>query len=118
MKDLFDATVLCDKCAARMEKTEIEQSGFQLRALRCPQCNELVMHPLDMDKVAKFNELRGKNYIVKLRIIGNSHAISIPKEIVEFIHEHERAFDDMVKLCFDDMKRLTLQFGGFNERFD
>ena len=60
------------------------------------------------------NNLKGKTYNVKLRMVGNSHAISIPKEIVNFIHEQEKMMDDMVRLCFEDMRKLSLVFGEDN----
>ena len=59
--------------------------------------------------------MKGKNYVVKLRVVGNSHAISIPKEIVNFMNEMQknakRHMDDMVRLCFEDFRRLSLHFG-------
>ena len=48
-------------------------------------------------------------------MVGNSHAISIPKEIVEFINDQhkfmKRKMDDMVRLCFEDFDTLKLMFG-------
>jgi hypothetical protein len=58
-----------------------------------------------------FKNLKDKTYNVKLRVVGNSHAISIPKEIVEFIQHHEKVMDNMVRLCFEDMHKLSLIFG-------
>ena len=52
-----------------------------------------------------------KNFRVKMRIVGNSYAVSIPREIVNFIKEQEKIMNDMVRLCFDDSKRLSLFFG-------
>ena len=46
-----------------------------------------------------------------MRIVGNSYAVSIPKEIVKFIKEQEKIMDNMVRLCFNDSKRLSLMFG-------
>jgi hypothetical protein len=49
-----------------------------------------------------------------LRVVGNSHAVSIPKEIVDFINDMHRGMsrqmDDMVKLCFEDFGKLSLSF--------
>ena len=46
-----------------------------------------------------------------MRMVGNSYAVSIPKQIVDFIKEQEKVVDDMVKLCFEDAKRISLMFG-------
>lgn len=110
MKDIFDATILCKACNKPMESRVIEKPGAALRAVQCPKCKDILYHPSDLEKYKQFKNLRGKTYNVKLRIVGNSHAISIPKEIVSFMQEQEKIMNDMVKLHFDDMKRLSLLF--------
>jgi hypothetical protein len=51
-------------------------------------------------------------------MVGNSHAISIPKEIVDFMHDHQRTLgtlrremDETVRLYFEDFDRLSVRFG-------
>lgn len=111
MTDIFDATILCKNCACRMEPIIINKSSVRLRAIECPECKDHIIHPADINTVENFKNIKGKTYNVKLRIVGNSHAISIPKEIINFIHEQESIMDDMVKLCFEDMHKLSLEFG-------
>ena len=50
-----------------------------------------------------------------MRLVGNSYAVSIPKEIVSFIREQEKIMDNMVRLCFEDFGRLSLNFGNNEE---
>jgi hypothetical protein len=102
-----------------MHSTTIDRDGFELRAVRCPGCKDVIIHPADMQALDHFKDLKGRTFQVKLRIVGNSHAISIPKEIVTFMHEHQRALgnvsqdiDEMVRLCFEDFDRLSVRFGG------
>ena len=45
-----------------------------------------------------------------MRLVGNSYAVSIPKEIVLFMREQEKMMNDMVRLCFEDMGKLSLNF--------
>jgi len=97
-----------------MEKTLVTKNGLELRAVTCQSCKESIIHPADLNNVENFKNLKDKTYNVKLRVIGNSHAISIPKEIVEFMQHQEKVMDNMVKLCFEDMHSLSLRFG--NER--
>lgn len=111
MTDIFDNTILCKNCNYKMEKTLLNKNGFELRAVVCRSCNQNIIHPADLNNMENFKPLKDKTYNVKLRIIGNSHAISIPKEIVDFMHQQERAMDNIVKLCFEDMHRLSLRFG-------
>jgi hypothetical protein len=114
MKDIFDAKIMCNNCDVQMIPTEFEKSGFVLRAVQCPKCREKIIHPGDLASYTHYNNLRGKTYSVKLRVVGNSHAISIPKEIVDFINETNRTMNmhmnDMVKLCFEDFGKLSLNF--------
>jgi len=94
-----------------MKKAKIARNGFLLRAVICEKCNEKIIHPLDLDEYNKFMNLRNKTYKVKLRLVGNSYAVSIPKEIISFIKEQEKIMDDMVKLCFEQAGKLSLNFG-------
>ena len=110
MTDIFDNKILCKECNKEMGKFHIVKDGFKLRALRCGECNEIILHPADKIGYEGFKNLKKKNYTVKLRIIGNSYAVSIPKEIVNFINEHEKKMDEMVKLCFEDFNKISLRF--------
>lgn len=115
MTDLFDNTILCHKCTTKMQKAEVVKNGFLLRALVCPKCNEKIIHPVDEAEYQKFTDLKNKEFHVKMRLVGNSYAVSIPKEIVSFIREQENIMNDMVRLCFEDFGRLSLNFGQLNE---
>ncbi|MCH7568688.1 MAG: hypothetical protein IIA87_04675 [Nanoarchaeota archaeon] len=117
MTDIFNAKISCTKCDKEMKKIIVNKSGAELRAVECPKCKEQIIHPADMNCLEHYNHLKGKTYNVKLRLVGNSHTISIPKEIINFMHEQERTMDNMVRLCFEDMTRMSLRFGRFEEEF-
>lgn len=108
--DIFDNTIICKNCNIEMEKGYVSKNGFKLRALKCPKCGKSHIHPKDEEEYNKFINLKNKEYRVKMRLVGNSYAISIPKEIVSFMEEHEKATDDIVRLCFSDLGKLTLMF--------
>ncbi len=76
----------------------------------CPKCNEKIIHPSDETEYNKFTDLKNKEFHVKMRLVGNSYAVSIPKEIVSFMREQEKIMNDMVRLCFEDMGKLSLNF--------
>lgn len=109
--DIFDNPILCKNCNIRMKKTKTLKNGFVLREVVCQRCDEKIMHPTDRQEYDRFINLRNKEFNVKMRLVGNSYAVSIPKEIVSFIREQERIMDDMVKLCFEDFRKLSLSFG-------
>jgi hypothetical protein len=114
MKDIFDAKISCNACNVEMKPLTLDKKGFRLRAVKCPQCEETIIHPVDLNRFKQYNDLKSKTFNVKLRVVGNSHAISIPKEIVEFINETNQRMrkhmNDMVKLCFEDFGKLSLSF--------
>lgn len=111
MTDIFDNPILCKKCRKEMKKVKLEKNGFFLRAVECEKCKDRILHPSDELEYDKFVKLRDKTFRVKMRIVGNSYAVSIPREIVNFIKEQEKIMDNMVRLCFNDSHKLSLMFG-------
>ena len=93
-----------------MQKANIIKNGFSLRALQCPECKNIIIHPEDKTEYEQFMQLKNKTFKVKMRLVGNSYAVSIPKEIVDFIHEQEKIMNDMVNLCFENAKKINLIF--------
>jgi DNA-directed RNA polymerase subunit RPC12/RpoP len=107
----FFARSAIQKC-----KNQISQKmDFIFRAVICPKCNHRIIHPLDEQDYNKFINLKNKEFKVKMRLIGNSFAVSIPKEIVSFIKAQENIMDEMVRLCFEDMRKLSLNFGDLKD---
>ena len=93
-----------------MQKEQAVKNGFVFRIMVCPKCNEKLVHPVDEQEYHKFTNLKNKEFHVKMRLVGNSYTVSIPKEIVSFMNEQKRIMDEMVKLCFEDFGRLSLNF--------
>lgn len=116
--DIFDNTILCKKCNAKMQKAQLVKNHFLFRVLVCPKCHEKLIHPADEQEYGRFINLKNKEFHVKMRLVGNSYAVSIPKEIVSFMREQEKIMDDMVKLCFEDMGKLSLNFGNEEEKLN
>jgi DNA-directed RNA polymerase subunit M/transcription elongation factor TFIIS len=114
--DIFDNKILCKKCNTVMKKAKISKNGFLLRVMICPKCGDRLIHPVDEQDYHKFISLKNKEFKVKMRLIGNSYTVSIPKEIVCFIRDQEKIMNDMVRLCFEEMGRLSLNFDDKNLR--
>ncbi len=93
-----------------MQKAKIVKNNFLFRAVVCPKCGEKIIHPADENEYNKFVNLKNKEFHVKMRLVGNSYAVSIPKEIVSFMKEQEKIMNDMVRLCFEDIGKLSLNF--------
>ena len=110
-QDLFDNTILCKNCQIKMKPFNVEKNGFLLRAVVCEKCGNKIVHPSDVEEYKRFQEIKGKTFKVKMRMVGNSYAVSIPREIVDFMKEQEKMMNDMVSMCFNEAKKLSLFFG-------
>jgi hypothetical protein len=110
MADIFDNQILCKNCSKVMKPVLINRNGFNLRAIKCEKCNETIVHPADKQEYDEFMRLKQKEFNVKMRMVGNSYAVSIPREIVDFMHEQENVMNNMVKMCFEEAGRISLKF--------
>jgi hypothetical protein len=110
MADIFDNAILCNKCKKTMKPLLISKNGFNLRTLKCEKCGEIIVHPVDKQEYENFVRLKQKEFEVKMRMVGNSYAISIPREIVDFMKDQENMINNMVKLSFQEAGRLSLMF--------
>lgn len=93
-----------------MQKAKFAKNGFLFRAMICPRCKDKLLHPIDEQEYNRFINLKNKEFRVKMRLVGNSYAVSIPKEIVLFMRGQEKMMDNMVRLCFEETGRLSLNF--------
>jgi len=114
MNDIFDNKILCGKCNIQMEPINIQKNGVVLRVVLCSKCGSKIIHPKDEQVYNDFVNLRNKEFSVKMRFVGNSYAVSIPREIVNFIKDQEKIMDDMVRLCLEDFGRVRIDFGSVN----
>jgi len=128
--DLFDNVVFCKTCNKRMSRVDVIKDNFKIRTLQCPECKKYIYHPSDIAEYDKFNNLKQRSFHVKLRLVGNSYAVSIPREIIDFQNElndarkiHEKivtvAMEEFNKiaLCFNqNMKRMNEFNRGSGER--
>lgn len=112
--DIYETTVLCDECDHPTEKTYIVKDGFKIRSWKCPECNKHWHHPSDMDEYKKFNQLKNKDFTVKLRQVGNSYAVSIPKEIIQFTEVRKEG--RLVRMNVEGPERVTMTFTKITKR--
>ena len=110
MEDIFDHEILCNKCNVKTKRTAVLRGNFKLRAKECPRCNKLIYHPVDLQEFKNFNRLSGKQFQVKLRLVGNSYTVSIPKEIIEFQEELHREINKLINMSLEEPEKLSLFF--------
>jgi DNA-directed RNA polymerase subunit RPC12/RpoP len=127
--DLFDNTILCKDCGKNMKQISLEKDGFRLRALKCPSCSNQIFHPSDVEELKRFNSLKNRQFQVKLRLVGNSYTVSIPREIVNFMNDDENdlhskinehmtkqmeTMEKFVTLAMEEANRISLMFNTDN----
>ena len=110
MQDIFENTILCKHCNKKMQPAKLAKKGFVLRALKCDPCKNLIIHPEDLKEYENFQNIKKKQFKVKLRYVGNSYAVSIPREIIDFMNEQEKQMDNMVNLSMEEIGRVSLNF--------
>ncbi len=115
MKDLFDHIIFCTLCNVPTHKGTLLKDGFTLRVLTCPSCTEISYHPGDLKDYEDFKRLKDKDFDVKLRMVGNSFCVSIPKELIDFHKNLEEEFNKLVRLNLDQPGRISIFFK--SERF-
>lgn len=107
MKDLFNAKIVCGDCNKEAVQQTIIKDGFRMRMKKCPECDEIWIHPADIKDYENFKKLKNKNFQVKLRMVGNSYTVSIPREIIEF---REIKKEKKVNVSLDEPEKITLLF--------
>ena len=113
MADMFDTTIMCDQCHTETIKKIIEKDGFPIRSAECPSCQKEWYHPLDLQDHQNFNRLKHKEFKVKLRLVGNSYTVSIPREIIDFEEEMRREMekmDQIIQMALEEPHKLSLFF--------
>ncbi len=110
MADLFNTTILCDKCNKKTNKIKILKDGFPIRSWQCLECKQTWPHPIDIEDYKNYKEIRKKEFKSKLRMVGNSYTISIPREIIDFEQEMSEEFDKMLRLALEGPGKLSIFF--------
>ena len=89
------------------------KDGHKIRYWHCNKCNKKWIHPTDEQKYRDFQKIKNKQFSVKLRLVGNSYAVSIPREIIDFQNEFNkinRQMNQMISLCLEEPEKLSLFF--------
>jgi len=109
MTDLFENTILCKDCNKKLTESFILKNGFKIRTINCTKCNKQWEHPTDLEAYKRYSNVRNKNFHVKLRMVGNSYAVSIPHEIVEFA-KLEKEMNKLIHMSLEEPGKLSMFF--------
>jgi DNA-directed RNA polymerase subunit RPC12/RpoP len=106
---MFENQILCGNCGKKTRKKIVVKDGFKLRAVECPNCGKKWFHPVDYNEYKKFLNIKSREFKVKLRMVGNSFCVSIPKEVINF-EEIEKKMNQMIKMSLEEPRKLSLYF--------
>ena len=110
MKSINNANILCNNCNIKTKKQILIKNNFQLRTWKCLNCHEQWIHPLDEEAYLKYKNMKNKDYEVKLRMVGNSYTVSIPKEIIDFQENIFEEMNTLIKMSLESPEKLSLFF--------
>ncbi|MEK6903627.1 MAG: hypothetical protein AABW64_03210 [Nanoarchaeota archaeon] len=113
MADIFENALWCENCERKTERQHIVKDGFQLRIWKCLKCRQEWIHPADQQDYENFKRLHHKTFEVKLRLVGNSYTVSIPREIIDFEEEMQREMKEMnkiIRMSLEEPEKLSLYF--------
>ena len=106
-RDLFETTVICNECKQGTFRSEILKDGFTIRCWKCDECRKEWLHPGDLEEYKQFIDIKRKEFEVKLRLVGNSWSVSIPKEIIRFEEVNETK---IIKMSMEEPGKLSIFF--------
>ena len=110
MKDIYDTTILCEGCDKKTSKGFIIKNGSKIRMWECKDCSRRWYQPLDIQEYNNFQKIKNKQFRVKLRFVGNSYAVSIPREIIDFQEELRKEIDKMLYMSLEEPEKLSIFF--------
>jgi len=108
--DIFNTTILCDNCNKVTQKIIIDKDNFKIRAAKCNDCNKTWYHPIDLKEYEEFQKFKEKNYKVKLRMVGNSYCVSIPREIIHYFEQEENNIQEFINLQMQNPRTVSIIF--------
>jgi hypothetical protein len=132
MMDIFEENIFCSKCGKKMKQVSIVKNGFKIRAMECSKCGKHIYHPADIQEFKRFSHLKRRPFSVKLRMVGHSYVVSIPREIINFQEHAHREMRDvqkemakhfehmnkMVDMWLEEPDKLTLSFEKEKDKLD
>lgn len=110
MTDIYNTTILCEDCNRKTTKNFIIKDGFKIRSWECNNCHKRWFHPLDLQEFQNFEKIKHKEFKVKLRFVGNSYAVSIPREIIDFQEEISKEIDKILYMSLEEPEKLSIFF--------
>ena len=93
------------ECGHMASKSTVKHKDYEVRGWVCKKCKKEYIHPEDSIKISKLEALKKTGIKVKIRTVGQSLVITLPKELAE-LYELEQG--EMVELTPENLRRIEI----------
>src|SRR3989339_500737 len=93
------------ECGGMASRGTVKYKSYEIRGWVCAKCKKEYIHPEDSMKISKLEELKKSNPSVKIRTVGQSLVITLPKEIVD-VYDLEKG--EIVRLNPENLKKIEI----------
>ena len=83
----------------------VNYKGYEVRGWVCKKCKKEYLHPEDSLKISRLRALKKNHVRVKIRTVGQSLVITLPKEIAE-LYGLEKG--ETVELSSEGLKKIDI----------
>ena len=94
------------ECGNMASKSTVKYKDYEVRGWVCKKCKREYLHPEDSLKISKLEALKKNHIRVKIRTVGQSLVITLPKEIAE-LYGLEKG--ETVELSSEGLKKIGIQ---------
>ncbi|MBI4171022.1 MAG: hypothetical protein HY514_04955 [Candidatus Aenigmarchaeota archaeon] len=81
--DINKWTEIPCECGGMAGRSTVKYKDYEVRGWVCKKCKKEYIHPEDSLKISRFEALKKSRVRVKIRTVGQSLVITLPKEITE-----------------------------------
>lgn len=93
------------ECGDMASRSSVKYKDYEVRGWTCRKCRKEYIHPEDSLKISRLEALKKSNVRVKIRTVGQSLVITLPKKISE-LYGLEKG--ETVRLSPDGMKKIEI----------
>lgn len=87
-------------------RSTVAYKGYEVRGWACRKCKKEYLHPDDSLKISKLEELKKAGVRVKIRTVGQSLVITLPKELAELYGLEQ---GETVELVPGSLRRIDIE---------
>lgn len=94
------------ECGGMASRGAVKYKNYGIRGWVCKKCKKEYIHPEDSLKISKLEALKKSRVRVKIRTVGQSLVITLPKEIAEL---YDLQKGETVELSPESMKKIEIE---------